>query len=80
MVMSDAEETLTKLLIEVTEQRVILKNMQEDLLEIKANLMSNYVTKEQFEPVQRLVYGLVALILIAVVTGLLASIIGGRIP
>lgn len=36
---------------------------------------ANYVTKEQFEPIQKIVYGLVGLILIAVVGALMTLIL-----
>lgn len=36
---------------------------------------NNYVTKEQFAPVQKLVYGLVGLILVAVVGAMMALIL-----
>ena len=35
----------------------------------------NYVTKDQFEPVKKVVYGLVALILVAVVGALMALVV-----
>lgn len=42
-----------------------LRNMQE----------TNYVTNDQFEPVKRIVYGLVTLILIAVVGALVSLVV-----
>lgn len=56
--------------------------MQNDLTYIKEKLnmvdskvSSNYVSKEEFEPIKRIVYGLVTLILIAVVGALLALVV-----
>jgi ABC-type phosphate transport system permease subunit len=48
--------------------------------EVKANLQGNYVTKDQFDPVKKLVYGLVGLILTAVVVGVLSLVISNRNP
>jgi thiosulfate reductase cytochrome b subunit len=41
----------------------------------QTTILKNYVRKDQFEPVQRLVYGLVALVLIAVMSGLIALVL-----
>lgn len=49
--------------------------IKSDVNEIKQNMAHNYVTVEAFEPVKRLVYGLVALILIGVVGALMALVI-----
>ena len=66
----------TEILIELTKQRVILERMQSDLKEIKKESHERYVTKEQFEPIQKLVYGMVGLVLVAVITALMAILIG----
>lgn len=45
-------------------------NMASDINDIKGDikdLKNNYVTKDRFDPIEKVVYGLVALILIAVV-------------
>lgn len=49
--------------------------IREDVKEIKQTLHSTYVTKDQFEPVKKIVYGLVTLILVAVVGGLMGVIL-----
>ena len=36
---------------------------------------SNYVSKEEFEPIKKIVYGLVGLILVAVVGALMALVV-----
>lgn len=46
-----------------------------DVQEIKSTLKSSYVTTDQFEPVKKIVYGLVGLILVAVVGALLALVV-----
>lgn len=38
-----------------------------DISDIKAALQSNYVTKDQFDPVKRIVYGVASLVMIALV-------------
>lgn len=42
---------------------------------IKASLEKEYVTQDQFEPIKRIVYGLVSIILTSVVVGVLALVI-----
>ena len=70
----------TEILVELAKQRIILERMQQDLKELKHESREQYVTKTQFEPVQRLVYGMVGLVLIAVITALLAIVVGGKLP
>lgn len=49
--------------------------IRDDVKEIKYSLQQNYVTKDQFDPVRKIVYGLVGLILVAVVGALLALVV-----
>jgi thiosulfate reductase cytochrome b subunit len=49
--------------------------IKKDVLEIKNKLEGEYVTKVEFAPLQKLVYGLVSVVLIGVVTGLLALVL-----
>lgn len=49
--------------------------IKRDLTDIKAKLEANYVTHEEFEPIKKIVYGLVGLILVAVVTAVLTLVI-----
>ena len=70
----------TKILVELAKQNIILERMQRDLKDLKDESREQYVTKTQFEPVQRLVYGMVGLVLIAVITALMAIIVGGQVP
>lgn len=56
--------------------------MQNDLTYIKkqleavdAKVSGSYVSKEEFEPIKKIVYGLVSLILVAVVGAVLALVI-----
>lgn len=49
--------------------------IKRDVNDIKNKLEQEYVTKEAFEPVRKLVYGLVGLILIGVIVAVLALVI-----
>ena len=49
--------------------------IKDDLKEIKNSLDSCYLTKNEFEPVKKLVYGLVAVTMVAVIGALLALIL-----
>jgi thiosulfate reductase cytochrome b subunit len=44
--------------------------------EIRMTLDGEYVRKSEFEPVQRIVYGLVGLVLVTVIGGILSLVIG----
>ena len=54
---------------------VKLDYIQRDVADIKKRLDDNYVTTQEFEPVKKIVYGLVALILVAVVGAIVALVI-----
>lgn len=49
--------------------------IKRDVSEIKEKLESHYVTKEEFDPIKKVVYGMVSLILVAVIGALLALVI-----
>lgn len=51
--------------------------MKEKLDTVDSKLNSHYVTKEEFEPIKKIVYGLVSLILIAVVGAVVSLVIQG---
>ena len=42
---------------------------------LEAKIDNNFVTKTEFDPIKRLVYGMVALILVGVLSAILAAII-----
>jgi hypothetical protein len=46
-----------------------------DVNDIKTKLEREYVTQDQFDPVKKIVYGLVSLILVAVVGALIALVV-----
>ena len=52
-----------------------LDHIKTDVAEIKRVLESKYVTQDQFTPVRNIVYGLVGLILTAVVVALVAVVL-----
>lgn len=52
-----------------------IKHISKDVSEIKSTLRGSYVSKDEFEPIKKIVYGLVTLILVAVVGGLLGLVI-----
>jgi hypothetical protein len=63
---------------ELSEMKVDIKYIQRDLGEIKTSLKENndkFVTQDEFEPIRKIVYGLVGLILTGVVGALLTLII-----
>lgn len=52
-----------------------ISRIKTDITEIKERLDEKYVTKDEFEPVKKLVYGIVGLILTAVIGALLGLVI-----
>lgn len=50
---------------------VLTKTMEVGLIEMKAS----YVTKAEFNPIQKVVYGIVSTILVTVIAGIMALII-----
>jgi len=52
-----------------------IEYIQKDVKEIKEKLESRYVTKEEFDPIKRIVYGMVGVILLAVVGALVALVL-----
>ncbi len=51
------------------------QNTADDVAEINRKLDKKYVTKDQFEPVKKVVYGLVGAALLSVAAGVLALVI-----
>jgi thiosulfate reductase cytochrome b subunit len=52
-----------------------IKHIRLEVDNIKNRLDDKYVTKTEFDPVKKVVYGIISLILVAVVGGLLGLII-----
>ena len=63
----------TKIDIAVINANII--DIKEDVKDIKDKLERDYITVDQFDPVKKIVYGLVALILTSVVGALVALIL-----
>lgn len=61
-----------------TDVAVILSKVEyieADVKSVKGKLEEDYVTQDQFEPVKKVVYGLVSIILVAVVVALVALVV-----
>lgn len=69
-----AQNDTTKLA--VLETNIIY--IKEKLDDIDKKVSSGYVTKEEFEPIKKIVYGLVSLILTAVVGAIVALVLGAK--
>lgn len=54
-----------------------LTYIKRDIADIKATVQHGYVTKEEFEPIKKIVYGLVGLILVAVVGAVVSLVVKG---
>lgn len=52
-----------------------LDTIESNVNDIKKKLESEYVTRDQFEPVRNIVYGMVSVILLAVVGALVALVV-----
>jgi hypothetical protein len=52
-----------------------ISHIQTDIKEIKEKLENRYITKDEFDPVKKIVYGLVGVILVAVVGALIAIVV-----
>lgn len=69
------DKTLSQMAID---QAVILnklENLNDKVDTISDKIEKNYVTQDQFEPVKKIVYGLVGIILFGVVGAILALVI-----
>lgn len=52
-----------------------ISSIRDDVTEIKLQLESKYVTQVEFDPVKKVVYGLVGLILVAVAGAIIALVV-----
>lgn len=52
-----------------------IEYIKKEITEIKQLVSDHYVTKVEFDPIKKIVYGLVGLVLTAVVVGILALVI-----
>lgn len=53
----------------------IKEKLNRDVKEIKDGLKADFITRSEFEPIKRLVYGFVAMILVAVIGAVIALVI-----
>ena len=67
--MKDSLQTQVAVLTQAT------MDIKSDVTEIKTKLDSRYVSKDEFEPIKKLVYGVVGLILTTVIGALLALVV-----
>lgn len=54
-----------------------IKYIKEEIKDIKTKLDKNYVTHEEFEPVKKVVYGMVAFLLLALLGAFIKLVIIG---
>lgn len=52
--------------------------IKEKLNDIDQKVSSGYVSKEEFEPIKKIVYGVVSLILTAVIGAIVALVVGAK--
>lgn len=52
-----------------------MKHISADVTEIKTTLRGSYVSKDEFEPIKKLVYGLAGLVLTSVAVGVVGLVI-----
>jgi len=71
--MTNADRITTKEVYRLVED--MRRELRTDISKLDDRISKNYVTQEEFEPVKKLVYGVVGLILMSVVGALLALII-----
>lgn len=55
-----------------------LDNVIDKLNSVDQKVSTHYVSKEEFDPIKKIVYGMVSLILIAVVGALVALVVGAK--
>ena len=65
----------TKIAVQLAKLENSMEYIKHSVEDIVHKLEKNYVTQDQFEPIKRLVYGVVTLVLVAVVGAIMALII-----
>jgi hypothetical protein len=71
--MANGDKITTKEVYRLVEET--RKELKSDIGKIDDKISREYVTHDEFEPIKRLVYGVVGLILVAVVGALVAMVI-----
>ena len=72
--MTSNQSDETKLAVMQTD----LTYIKEKLNAVDTKVSTHYISKEEFEPIKRIVYGMVGLILVAVVGALVALVVGAK--
>lgn len=67
--MSESLETKIEVALEQ------LRRLREDIKDLDDKISKNYITKVEFEPIKRVVYGIVSLILVSVAGAVMALVI-----
>lgn len=62
----------------MTKENVSLKDIYQAIQDFRDEVKDSYVTKDEFQPVKAIAYGLVTLILTGVVGALLATVIQAK--
>lgn len=73
--MADKSEKNNDVILAVIQNDMVY--MKEGINTINEKLSRGYVTKEEFEPIKKVVYGLVGLILTSVLGALVAIVVNG---
>lgn len=73
--MNDEERRHLELLARFQLMEAEMQRIKADTKEIKDYQRGNLVTRQEFEPIQKLVYGLVGLLLLTIVGALLSLVI-----
>jgi subtilase family serine protease len=74
-VASAAVESIRVYTAAITVVQNDITNIKEDVKDIKETIKNDFITEAEFDPVKKVVYGLVALILVAVVGALIALVL-----
>lgn len=52
-----------------------IRYIQKDIMEIKAKIENDYVTREEFDPIKKISYGLIAIVLTSFIAAVLSLIV-----
>ena len=70
-VVEKAEQTAEKVLL----FSQTMEYIQRDIAEIKTKLDNKYVSKEEFKPVKMIAYGMIGIIMTALITGIMYALV-----
>ena len=59
----------------MTETKVTIRDVYEQIDKLRADIEDNYVTKAEFNPIKACVYGFVALLLSTVIGAIIAQVV-----